>query len=246
MIRFLEVNEYEKAYDFVCDQLDNTYSSVLSFLKSKLNDFKYLGLFEEDKLIGLNIFEESDMRIILLIIDNNYQRKGYGKQLLDYFIKYVSELHISKVSINALNTAFDFYKKYGFEENGETIEAGAISFIPMEYLVGKENLGKKVEVIVDREYGSFHPHLPDVTYELNFGYINDHNQDGEFQDAWIVGVDYPLEKFTGIVIGIVYHKDDEKSRWLVAPVGYEINHEDIINQIGFEEQYYDTNIVWTK
>ena len=59
-------------------------------------------------------------------------------------------------------------------------------------------IGKTVTVTVDRPLGTFHPKHPDIFYPVNYGYIEGiFAGDGEEQDAYILGVEAPVEKFTG-------------------------------------------------
>lgn len=61
-------------------------------------------------------------------------------------------------------------------------------------------IGKVVTVTVDRPLGSYHPKHKDIYYPINYGYIEGIMAlDGEEQDAYILGVDIPVEKFTGTV-----------------------------------------------
>ena len=61
-------------------------------------------------------------------------------------------------------------------------------------------LGKVVTVKVDRHLGSFHPKHKDIYYPINYGYIEGiMAPDSEEQDAYILGVDEPVEEFTGKV-----------------------------------------------
>jgi len=70
-------------------------------------------------------------------------------------------------------------------------------------------LGKLVTVTVDRPLGSYHPKHKDIHYPVNYGYIEGIiAPDGEEQDAYILGIDIPLEKFTGKVIAIIHRLDD--------------------------------------
>lgn len=56
-------------------------------------------------------------------------------------------------------------------------------------------LGKYVKVIVDRPLGSFHPKHKDIFYSVNYGYIEGIIAgDGEYQDAYILGIDKPYSK----------------------------------------------------
>lgn len=70
-----------------------------------------------------------------------------------------------------------------------------------------EALGKKVTVTVDRPLGSYHPKHPDMLYTVNYGYIKGTIvPDGEEQDAYILGVNEPVEVFTGKVIAVMHRK----------------------------------------
>ena len=60
----------------------------------------------------------------------------------------------------------------------------------------KEYLGKIVEVVVDRPLGSTHPKHKNIVYPINYGYIEGlMGGDGEEQDAYILGVDDPVNRF---------------------------------------------------
>ena len=69
----------------------------------------------------------------------------------------------------------------------------------------KTLLGKEVLVIVDRPYGNVHPKHPNIHYSVNYGYIELMKApDGEYQDAYILGINEPLESYKGIVIAIIH------------------------------------------
>ena len=62
-------------------------------------------------------------------------------------------------------------------------------------------IGKIVTVTVDRPMGSYHPEHKDMYYPVNYGYIEGIiAPDGEEQDAYILGVDKAVDKFTGKII----------------------------------------------
>ena len=67
--------------------------------------------------------------------------------------------------------------------------------------------------------------------------------DGEEQDAYILGVDEAIEKFTGKIIAIIHRNDDVEEKWVVAPEGMTFTKEEIREQIHFQEQYFDSEIV---
>ena len=63
-------------------------------------------------------------------------------------------------------------------------------------------IGKIVTVTVDRPMGSYHPEHKDMYYPVNYGYIEGIiAPDGEEQDAYILGVDKAVDKFTGRKMG---------------------------------------------
>ena len=103
---------------------------------------------------------------------------------------------------------------------------------------------KSVNVTVDRPLGSLHPKHPDIQYPINYGYIPGIiAPDGEEQDAYILGVDFPLEHFTGEVIAIVHRTNDIEDKWIVAPTGTTFHPEQIQAAIAFQEQYFETQLL---
>ena len=139
------------------------------------------------------------------------------------------------------------YKKFGFEE-GELIEEFGY---PNQRFVLHANksadnviIGTTVTVTVDRPLGSYHPEYKDIYYPINYGYIEGiMAPDGEEQDAYILGVNEPVDKFTGKIIAIVHRKDDIEEKWVVVPDGITFSKEEIRRQIYFQEQYFDSEIV---
>lgn len=105
-------------------------------------------------------------------------------------------------------------------------------------------IGDIVTVTVDRPLGSFHPEYPDMYYPINYGYVEGIiAPDGEEQDAYILGVDKPVEEFTGKIIAIVQRSDDIEEKWVVCPENITLNKEEIMDQIRFQEQYFHSEII---
>lgn len=108
----------------------------------------------------------------------------------------------------------------------------------------KSIIGKKVEVIIDRQIGSSHPEYPDMIYPINYGYIPGiFGGDGEEQDAYIMGVDKPIEHFSGVVIAEVVRKNDNETKLVVAPEGLSFSEEEILSAVNFQEKYFDYLII---
>ena len=99
--------------------------------------------------------------------------------------------------------------------------------------------GKSVTVIVDRPMGSRHPEHPDIIYPINYGYIPGVTApDGEEQDAYLLGVETPAARFTGIVSAAVHRMDDAEDKWIVTPEGCSFTEEEIRETLRFQEQYF--------
>ena len=78
---------------------------------------------------------------------------------------------------------------------------------------------------------------------VNYGYIPGIMAgDGEEQDAYVLGVNEPLQEFTGVVIAIIHRIDDVEDKWVVAPEGVTFSKEEIWEQVKFQEQYFKAEI----
>ena len=104
-------------------------------------------------------------------------------------------------------------------------------------------LGNVVKVIVDRPMGTCHPQYTDMFYPINYGYIPGIlAPDGEEQDAYIIGVNEPVNEFEGEVIAIIHRFDDVEDKWVVAPIESSFTEKQIMEQVSFQEQYFHTEI----
>ena len=105
-------------------------------------------------------------------------------------------------------------------------------------------IGNVVKVIVDRPLGSCHPKHKDIYYSVNYGYVPGViAPDGEEQDAYILGVNEPVEEFVGKVISIIHRLDDVEDKWVVAPESVSFTAEEIMAQVAFQEQFFKTEIL---
>lgn len=105
----------------------------------------------------------------------------------------------------------------------------------------RQFFGKTVHVVVDRPISYDHKGL---IYPVNYGYLPGVIAgDGEEQDAYILGVSFPLAEFDGVVIGAAVRNDDVEDKLIVAPAGMTFSQEEIENAIHFQEQFFDTQIV---
>lgn len=108
-------------------------------------------------------------------------------------------------------------------------------------------LGKIVKVTVDRPMGTYHPKHKDIYYPINYGYIEGiMAPDGEEQDAYILGVNKPVEEFAGKVIAIIHRLNDVEDKWVVSQENKLYSKEQIEEQVWFQEKYFEYEILCEK
>jgi inorganic pyrophosphatase len=64
--------------------------------------------------------------------------------------------------------------------------------------------------------------------------------DGEEQDAYILGVDKPVDSFDGVVVAILHRENDVEDKWVVAPEGVWPTDGEILEKTFFTERYFTT------
>lgn len=105
-------------------------------------------------------------------------------------------------------------------------------------------IGSVVQVVVDRPLGSVHPDFPDVVYGVNYGFVEGvFGGDGEAQDAYVLGIDYPVESFEGEVVAVIVRHDDNEDKWVVAPKGSAFSRQEIADAVNFQEKFFNVEIV---
>ena len=112
-------------------------------------------------------------------------------------------------------------------------------------MILKENMiGNIIKVIVDRPLGSRHPKHKNIVYTVNYGYIPGViAQDGEEQDAYILGVDTTVTEFVGRVIAIIHRINDVEDKLVVAPLDMSFTKDEILDKVAFQEQFFDIEII---
>lgn len=106
----------------------------------------------------------------------------------------------------------------------------------------RDYIGKRVSVDIDRPMGSKHPEHGHV-YPVNYGYIPDTvAEDGEEQDAYILGVFEPVERFEGVCIAVIHRADDVEDKLVVAPEGRQFTDDQIAALTEFQERHFTTTI----
>lgn len=104
-------------------------------------------------------------------------------------------------------------------------------------------IGKVVEVKMDRMLGSKHPKYG-WTYETNYGFIpGTMAPDGEELDAYVLGVNEPLEIFKGKVIAVIHRTNNDDDKLVVVPEDVELSDEEIKKQTHYQEQWFESVVL---
>lgn len=107
----------------------------------------------------------------------------------------------------------------------------------------KDYLGKKVEVVMDRQLGTKHPKHGFV-YPVNYGYIpGTISGDGEELDAYVLGEFKPFDKYEGIVKAIIHRTNDNDDKLVVCAENKNYSEEQIRALTEFQEQWFESEII---
>ena len=105
-------------------------------------------------------------------------------------------------------------------------------------------IGRKVLVQIDRPLGGRHPEHPDLVYPVNYGFVPGvPAPDGEWQDAYVLGPEDPLEQFEGVVTAVLVRADDIESKWILEDKGGpRLSDAEILSLTAFQERYFHTTL----
>ena len=211
---------------------------------------------ETGKLIGHVVWHpyDSDAYELGWILDQAYWGQGYATEVTQRLLG-VAWSELKDVVVQCTpeqTTSANIAKKNGFfflgVENGLHVyrfisktREGALNHHQREELI-RAMLGSTATVMVDRPIG--HVHVKNgitFRYPINYGYLPGVMAgDGDEQDVYILGVEEPVETFTGQIIGVVRRKDDNEDKLVAAPEGMVFHQGQIAEAVHFVEQYFDS------
>lgn len=58
----------------------------------------------------------------------------------------------------------------------------------------------------------------------------------------MLGVDEPVDEFTGVIIAIIHRYNDVEEKWVVAPENVSFSVEEVERQVHFQEKYFMSEI----
>lgn len=99
-------------------------------------------------------------------------------------------------------------------------------------------INKTVMVKIDRPLGSKHPKHGFI-YPVNYGFIPyTISGDNEELDAYVLGVDKPLQQFIGKCVAVVHRTNDNDDKLIVVPDNMQIADDETERQIAFQEKWF--------
>ena len=100
-----------------------------------------------------------------------------------------------------------------------------------------------VPVVIDRPMTTYPAEPIDFLHPVNYAYIEGIlAPDGEEQDVYVLGIDHPVKEFTGKIIAIIHRLNDVEDKWVAVPEDMTMTAQDIMEQVRFQEQYFETEI----
>ncbi|WP_086347575.1 GNAT family N-acetyltransferase [Candidatus Enterococcus clewellii] len=92
-------------------------------LIEKENDF--YGILIDEKLIAtMSVYREAPFiaHLTAFAVDSSYQRKGYGRELLEFVLADLKKKGYKRINVDARAEAKVFYEKCGFGIIGKTVQ----------------------------------------------------------------------------------------------------------------------------
>ncbi len=124
-------NEYQ--FEPVSSKLNNLSDSIKT-KELKDPEFKFISAFENGAEIGVLVTRFNE--ICALSIKKYAQKRGVGRELMDYYLKSLPDGE--KVIVHIEPEFESFYNDLGFERNSDPVKKlEDIDYITLEYIKGK-------------------------------------------------------------------------------------------------------------
>ena len=114
-----QISDLEKMMIFLDDNLTENYEKRVFHNIHQRWPEGFLIVKNEKEIVGVGcgaIMPNEKLRILILVMDEDYQGQGFGKKLMDILIDESREHGIKKVSLEVRkdSEAINFYRKFGF------------------------------------------------------------------------------------------------------------------------------------
>ncbi|MEI7424654.1 MAG: NUDIX domain-containing protein [Candidatus Staskawiczbacteria bacterium] len=250
--------ELEKTYKAVRIIITNDQGKIL-ILKRNPNDIHYPGLWD---VPGGGVDDGEELREaaereaeeecgLEIKIEENYFNDFYHQEKKIHAYGFNADLIGGEVLLSNEHAEFKWISKDEWK-NFEFIPSvtATLTAFSRSNEIGQINnyafafLGEIVEIKMDRMLGSKHP-KHEFVYEVNYGFVpGTKAPDGEEVDAYLLGIDKPVESFTGKCVAVIHRKDDKDDKLVVVPENMEaMTDEEILKAVNFQEKWFDSVVI---
>ena len=118
-IEQFEVKQLDELMLFLDESLNENYERVVFLNIRKRWPEGFLTVIDNEKIVGVAcgaILPNEKLRVLILVLHGDYQKKGIGKELMKIMIKESEVFGIKKVTLEVRkdSDAITFYRKLGF------------------------------------------------------------------------------------------------------------------------------------
>jgi N-acetylglutamate synthase-like GNAT family acetyltransferase len=137
------ITKMSKAYWGFSEDILKEWEHLLTITKDYIEKNKVYKLIQNDQIIGYYFYfstDESTIKLDNIFILPEFIGKGFGKILMNDFLKNIKQIGINKVTLDAEPNAEIFYKTFGFETIGQLESSIKDRYLPiMELQMEKKN-----------------------------------------------------------------------------------------------------------
>ena len=118
-IEQFEVEQLDELMLFLDDNLNENYERVVFLNIRRRWPEGFLTVIDNEKIVGVAcgaILPNEKLRVLILVLHGDYQKKGIGKELMEIMTKESEVFGIKKVTLEVRkdSDAITFYRKLGF------------------------------------------------------------------------------------------------------------------------------------
>ena len=136
------ITKMSKAYWGFSDEILQEWEHLLTITKDYIEKNKVYKLLQNDQIIGYYSYfstDENTIKLDNIFILPEFIGKGFGKILMNDFLKNIKQLGINKVTLDSEPNAEKFYKTFGFETIGQLESSIKDRYLPiMELQIEKK------------------------------------------------------------------------------------------------------------
>ncbi len=128
------ITKKSKAYWGFSEDILKEWEHLLTITKDYIEKNKVYKLVQNDQIIGYYSYfstDENTIKLDNIFILPEFIGKGFGKILMNNFLKNIKQLGINKITLDAEPNAEKFYKTFGFETIGQLESSIKDRYLPI-------------------------------------------------------------------------------------------------------------------